>query len=153
MTIPPLSSETIARMMAASREAYAHSYTPYSLFPVGSSLLAINEDGSESLISGCNVENASFGLAICAERVALTKAVSEGHRRFKAIAIAAQKMSPCFPCGTCLQFIREFGADILVILEQADGSAQVLPIAEMLPYTFTGEDLRRSEDDPPMLHP
>lgn len=147
MTIPPLSPETIATLMDAARAAHAHSYTPYSLFPVGSSLLAVKDDGSESLISGCNVENASFGLAICAERVALTKAVSEGHRHFKAIAISAQKMQPCFPCGTCLQFIREFGADILVILEQADGSAQVVPIAEMLPYTFTGEDLRRSDEE------
>lgn len=153
MTHPQLSSETINALITAARAAYAHSYTPYSLFPVGSSLLAVDDQGQETLISGCNVENASFGLAICAERVALTKAVSEGHRHFKAIAISAQKMMPCFPCGTCLQFIREFGADILVILEQADGSAQILPIAEMLPYTFTGEDLRRSEEDPPVLHP
>ncbi|PIQ26661.1 cytidine deaminase [bacterium (Candidatus Blackallbacteria) CG17_big_fil_post_rev_8_21_14_2_50_48_46] len=147
MTTPPLSNETQQKLIEAARQAFRHSYTPYSLFPVGASLLAVNEDGSESLISGCNVENASFGLAICAERVALTKAVSEGHRHFKAIAISAQKMQPCFPCGTCLQFIREFGADIQVILEQADGSAQVLPIAEMLPYTFTGEDLRRSDEE------
>jgi cytidine deaminase len=148
MKTAELSPENIKKLMASAREVYRHSYTPYSLFPVGACLLAVDEDGSETFVKGCNVENASFGLAICAERVALTKAVSEGHRHFKAIAIAAQKMQPCFPCGTCLQFIREFGADILVILEKADGSAQVIPIAEMLPYTFTGEDLRRLDENP-----
>ena len=142
-----LSPESLQALIESARDAYRHSYTPYSLFPVGSSLLALNQDGSETIINGCNVENASFGLAICAERVALTKAISEGHRTFKAIAISAQKMQPCFPCGTCLQFIREFGSDILVIMEQTDGSAQIIPIAEMLPYTFTGEDLRRSDDE------
>lgn len=140
-----LSDETVQKLLMAARQAYRHSYTPYSLFPVGASLLAVSTNGKETLISGCNVENASFGLAICAERVALTKAISEGYRHFKAIAISAQKMQPCFPCGTCLQFIREFGADIQVILEYPDGSVQILPISEMLPYTFTGEDLRRSE--------
>lgn len=142
----PLSDEVVQKLLTAARQAYRHSYTPYSLFPVGASLLAVSVDGKETLISGCNVENASFGLAICAERVALTKAVSEGYRYFKAIAISAQKMQPCFPCGTCLQFIREFGANIQVILEHPDGSAQILPISDMLPYTFTGEDLRRSEN-------
>ena len=153
MTQVALSSESVCALLESAREAYRHSYTPYSLFPVGSSLLAISKEGHEILINGCNVENASFGLAICAERVALTKAISEGYRIFKAIAISAQKMQPCFPCGTCLQFIREFGSDILVIMEQADGSAQMIPIAEMLPYTFTGEDLRRSDSSQSISSP
>lgn len=143
MSDSTLSPDTLQNLMKQAHAAYAHAYTPYSHFPVGAALLL--EDESIAPISGCNVENASFGLAICAERVAITKAVSTGNRRFRAIAIAAAKASPCYPCGTCLQFIREFGPDIQVILEGEDGVLEQYSISEMLPYSFTSDDLNGKE--------
>jgi cytidine deaminase len=143
LTDSTLSPDTLKALMKQAHAAYAHAYTPYSHFPVGAALLL--EDGSIEPITGCNVENASFGLAICAERVAITKAVSTGNRRFRAIAIAAAKASPCYPCGTCLQFIREFGPDIQVILEGENGVLENYSISEMLPYSFTSDDLNGKE--------
>lgn len=137
MSVKPLAAEKLNQLIDEAKQAYQNSYTPYSQFPVGAALLV--EDGS--IVQGCNVENASFGLAICAERAAIVKAISMGHKHFDAIAIVAEKAQPCYPCGTCLQFIREFGADIQVILEQ-DNQPWVMRVAELLPYAFTADDLK-----------
>lgn len=138
----PLSEQEIQELIQAARAAYAHSYVPYSRFPVGAALLTYpDSEGKRQIIQGCNVENASFGLAICAERVAITKAVSEGQRRFQAIAITAQHANPCFPCGTCLQFIREFGSETEIFFENELQQVVRYSITEMLPFAFTGEDL------------
>lgn len=138
----PLNEQEIQQLMQAAHEAYQHSYVPYSRFPVGAALLtAPNADGKREIIRGCNVENASFGLAICAERVAMTKAVSEGHRDFEAIAITSKLANPCFPCGTCLQFIREFGDDTEIFFENEAGEVVRYTIQQMLPYAFTSADL------------
>jgi len=138
----PLSDQQIQELMQAAQAAYQHSYVPYSRFPVGAALLTYPDaDGKRQIIQGCNVENASFGLAICAERVAITKAISEGQQRFQAIAITAKHANPCFPCGTCLQFIREFGADIEIFFETEQREVVRHSIQEMLPYAFTSDDL------------
>ena len=137
-----LSQEEMAALIQAAHDAYANSYVPYSNFPVGSALITErDENGDCAVIKGCNVENASFGLAICAERVAITKAVSLGFRKFRAIAITAKHTNPCHPCGTCLQFIREFGSDIDILLETKDGEFISYDISEMLPHAFTADDL------------
>lgn len=137
-----LNQEEMGALIQAAHDAYSHSYVPYSKFPVGAALITeIDPEGNCAVIRGCNVENASFGLAICAERVAITKAISLGYRKFRAIAITAQHTNPCHPCGTCLQFIREFGDDIDVLLETKDGSFISYGITEMLPHAFTADDL------------
>ena len=137
-----LSEEQIQALMQAAHAAHAHAYVPYSGFPVGAAVLVRQPEGAQSLIvSGCNVENASFGLAICAELVALTKAISEGFRDFLAVAVVAKNITPCFPCGTCLQFIREFGAETEIFFEDVRGQRVRHSIGEMLPYAFTAKDL------------
>lgn len=125
-----------SRLLDAARSAATHAYVPYSAFPVGAALLTT--DGQ--VITGCNVENASYGLTICAERVAVGKALSEGHRTFKAIAIWAAKASPCTPCGACRQVLSEFAPALEVILAQGDGD-WTLSLEELLPHQFTRECL------------
>ena len=107
-------------------------YIPYSHFPVGAALEC--EDGY--VATGCNVENASYGLAICAERTAAVKAVSEGHRKFKRIVIAGRGDDFCYPCGACRQFLYEFGPDMEVICLNKNGEAKRLNIRELLPCGF-----------------
>lgn len=97
-------------------EARKLAYAPYSKFAVGAALLA--EDGR--IFTGCNVENASFGLTVCAERVAVLKAVSEGARKFVALAVACGD-EPCAPCGACRQVLHEFTPDLLVIMADGEG--------------------------------
>lgn len=119
--------------VAARRRAYA----PYSRFPVGAALLA--SDGR--VFTGCNVENASYGLTVCAERVALFKAVSEGAQEFLAIAIACGE-SPCSPCGACRQVLREFAPDLLVILSDGEGKRwERASLSHLLPRSFGPSDL------------
>lgn len=142
MSMSNLSPEQVKQLLAAAHEAYQNSYVPYSRFPVGAAILTEPDaQGQRQVIKGCNIENASFGLAICAERVAITKAVSEGYRKFSAMAITAKHTAPCFCCGTCLQFIREFGAEIEIVFENPDGSVLHYKIGDMLPYAFTKDDL------------
>nr|XP_037289693.1 cytidine deaminase-like isoform X2 [Rhipicephalus microplus] len=92
-------------------------------------------------VTGCNVENASYGLTICAERTALVKAVSEGHRNFKAIAIASNMNDLTMPCGACRQFIIEFGKDIVIYAAAADGRVLTKRADELLPLSFGASDL------------
>lgn len=96
-------------LVTAAIETRRNAYAPYSNFLVGAALLAKNGE----VFTGCNVENTSYGLCICAERTAICKAVSEGHQEFEAIAVAASPIST--PCGACRQFIIEFGKKIEVI--------------------------------------
>jgi len=121
-------------LFALAKEARESAYAPYSDFKVGAALLG--ESGTIYL--GCNVENASFGLTVCAERIALFKAVSEGERVFKAIAIyAGSKSVP--PCGACLQVMAEFG-DLDILLFDSKGSYVKWRISELLPQAFRLND-------------
>ena len=101
-----------ATLIAAAREARERAVAPYSKFKVGAALET--EDGL--VITGCNIENSTYGLTVCAERVAVLKAVSEGHRAFRRIAVVADTRDPTPPCGPCRQILWEFCGDIEVIL-------------------------------------
>lgn len=107
-------------------------YCPYSHFPVGAAL----ECGDGTVFTGCNVENAAYGVAICAERTAMTKAVSEGHRDFVRIAIAGKSENFCVPCGICRQMMMEFAPDMEVICLNNKGGTKSFRLRELLPYGF-----------------
>ncbi|AOW04177.1 cytidine deaminase-like protein [Yarrowia lipolytica] len=120
-----------------SLSARDFSYSPYSKFRVGAVLLT--ESGE--WIQGANVENASYGGAICAERVAITRAIMEGHKKFKAIGVASDLSVVCSPCGICRQFIREWSTDIPIYLFTKDGKYTMQTIKELLPLSFGPEHL------------
>ena len=124
-----------AELMAAAREAQASAYAPYSNFPVGAAVLL--SDGA--IYRGCNVENASFGLTICAERVAIFNAIADGRMDIVAVAVVTSAPKLCKPCGACRQVIAEFSkADnpIFVISTCAFGESELQSITELLPDTF-----------------
>lgn len=120
-------------LLQLARQAREQAYAPYSGFTVGAALLC--DDGT--VFTGCNMENASYTPTLCAERVAFAKAVSEGHRQFAAIAVAAGT-APCFPCGVCRQVMAEFGSgDFRIVLEGADKQPVVYTLADLLPHSFS----------------
>ncbi len=123
---------TDRELVQVALEAQKNAYVPYSNFPVGAALLTT----SGKVYAGCNVENASYGLTTCAERTAVSKAVSEGEREFAAIAIVCNTEEYCSPCGSCRQIIAEFGEGIRVIMANKQGVYQVKPISELLPGYF-----------------
>ena len=114
-------------------------YVPYSHFPVGAALEC--EDGT--VFTGCNIENAGYTPTNCAERTAVFKAVSEGRRAFRRIAIAADTEKFCAPCGVCRQVLEEFAPEIEVILVNREGKTLELTLPELLPYGFGPKDLER----------
>ncbi len=118
-------------LLAAARVARTHAYAPYSGFFVGAALLCI--DGS--VVAGCNVENASYGLSMCAERMAAFAAVAGGQRRFTAIAVAGPDGESTPPCGACRQVLAEFGNELRVLYATVDGFEETT-IAALLPATF-----------------
>ena len=122
----------LEELIQAAISVRAMAYAPYSKFKVGAALLTL--DGN--IFTGCNVENASYGLAICAERNAICKAVAEGQTQFEAIVIAAEPLAT--PCGACRQFIHEFGKEIHVTCVDADNPnvRRNWEIAELLPEGF-----------------
>ena len=118
---------------------HSYSYVPYSGFPVGAALLC--RDGT--VFTGCNVENAAFGSTICAERTALLKAVSEGHREdWVAIAIAGRGGDCCWPCGACRQMLYEFAPELRVIAARGDGEFQTVSLSQLLPHGFGPKSLK-----------
>jgi cytidine deaminase len=129
----------IERLMSAAAAAREHAYAPYSRFQVGAAVLANGE-----IYTGCNVENASFGLAICAERTAVFAAIAAGRRRIDAVAIAGDPNSPTAPCGACRQVLHEFGPEMTVILH-SNGEPIVQPLTSLLPLAFGPDDLRASD--------
>ena len=111
----------------------SRAYVPYSKFPVGAALLCA--DGS--VFTGCNVENAAYGSTICAERTALVKAVSEGHRDdFVSLAIAGTSTDYCWPCGACRQMLYEFAPGLELLVGRGDGEYTTLKLADLLPHGF-----------------
>ena len=126
-----MTEETLTKLSQAAKEACAHSYSPYSGFAVGAAVLA--SDGN--VYAGTNVENASYGATMCAERVAVFKAVSEGAREILAIAVYTASADYAFPCGMCLQVLSEFAGDIPVLVMGNAGTKRYT-LSEMLPHPF-----------------
>ncbi|NMM65168.1 cytidine deaminase [Clostridium sp. P21] len=128
-------------LISKALQGRENAYTPYSNFKVGAAVLT--EDGK--IYTGCNIENASYGATNCAERTAIFKAVSEGHRTIKAIAIVGIEDDYTYPCGICRQVIAEFGSeDVKIILGKRNESDYIVKtLEEILPGAFTKKDLDR----------
>jgi cytidine deaminase len=114
------------------------SHAPFSGFKVGAAV--VTEDGE--VYTGCNVESASYGLTVCAERVAIWKAVSEGKKRFTTLAVVADTSELTPPCGTCRQIIWEFCGDVPLVLANLHGDYEVAPMKELLPRAFDSKFLK-----------
>ena len=125
------------KMIELAMAARENAYVPYSKFKVGA--VVLTKDGQ--IFKGCNIESASFTPTICAERTALSKAVSEGHRNIDTIVVVGSLDKISFPCGVCRQFIREFGKDIRIISATSTENYKVFTIEELLPNSFGPEDL------------
>jgi cytidine deaminase len=124
-----ISKDELFKIAGTAREA---AVAPFSNFKVGAALVA--EDGR--IFTGCNIENASYGLTICAERVAIFKAVSEGVRKFRQIAVIADSPQITPPCGACRQIIWEFCGDVPVLMFDLQGNSEEMSMAELLPKAF-----------------
>lgn len=120
-------------LIKAAQEAKKFAYAPYSQFAVGAALLGHNN----KIYTGCNVENASYGLTVCAERVAVFKAVSEGLTSFKALAIVTDLEEPASPCGACRQVLGEFSPKMEIIMANMMGTVRTMSLAKLLPLSFS----------------
>lgn len=129
MSEDPLDPALLAQAALAARE---HAHAPFSGFRVGAAL----EDAAGRVHTGCNIENATYGLTLCAERVAVFKAVSEGVREFRRIAIAADTETLAPPCGACRQILWEFCGDIEIVLANPRGKRELLHLKELFPRAF-----------------
>ncbi|ACL70002.1 cytidine deaminase [Halothermothrix orenii] len=129
--------KTIKTLIKKAREAREKSYSPYSNFATGAAVLT--KEGK--IFTGCNIENASYGLTNCAERTAIFKAVSEGYTEFEALAVVADTTRPVPPCGACRQVIREFSPDMKVIMGNLSGNTVETTAKELLPGAFNRGDL------------
>ena len=129
---------TNRELLDAARRGMENSYSPYSDFKVGAAVLV--DDGT--VYTGCNIEDASLGATICAERTAMVKAVSEGHRHFQKVAIVSSGNFFTYPCGICRQFMVEFMKDGVVVLEDKDEGIREFTLEELLPGGFTNDDLK-----------
>ncbi|SET41155.1 cytidine deaminase [Natronincola peptidivorans] len=126
-----------SQLIAKAREAQKKAYVPYSNFPVGAALLT----KSGKIYTGCNIECASYGGTNCAERTAIFKAVSEGDKDIEAIAVVGATDEYTFPCGICRQVIVEYGKDIKLIIAKTEEEYKLFTIDDLLPNSFTPEDL------------
>jgi cytidine deaminase len=124
-------------LISAALAARENAFAPYSKFRVGAAL----EDDRGRIHTGCNVENATYGLTVCAERVAVLKAVSEGARKFRRIAIAADTEDPTPPCGACRQILWEFCGDIEIVLANPSGKAETHRLKDLFPRPFDASSL------------
>ncbi len=125
------------KLVEMAKEARKNAYAPYSNFKVGAALLT----KSGRVFTGCNVENSSFGASMCAERVAVFKAVNEGEREFQAIAVVTDTKEPAMPCGLCRQVLSEFSLDIKIYAANLNGDVRETTLKDLLPYAFTKKDL------------
>lgn len=126
----------LVELRAAAREAMEKAYAPYSGFRVGAAVEAM--DGG--IHGGCNVENASFSVTMCAERVAIGTAVTAGARRLRRVYVCSTSVEPVPPCGVCRQALSEFGPDLLVVSEGVHGGTRTWRLTELLPEQFRLEE-------------
>ncbi|KKH67457.1 cytidine deaminase [Methanosarcina mazei] len=122
-------------------EAQKKAYVPYSDFKVGAALLT----KSGNIYTGCNIESASYTPTICAERTAISKAVSEGEKEIEAIAVVGDPENFTYPCGVCRQVIREFGRDATIIIAKNQDEYKLYKLNDLLPYSFGPEDLKKED--------
>ncbi len=141
---PQVDELMVERLLVAARDACGSAYAPYSAFPVGAAVLT---HGGE-IVTGANVENASFGLTVCGERVAVFGAAAGGHREIFAVAVSASRSPGTSPCGACRQVLNEFRpqrADMAIILDEGVRSAPtILQLSDLLPHAFGPPDLEAS---------
>jgi len=131
-------SDDLEPLIEAAKNARLHSVAPFSNFRVGA---AVRTD-SGKVYTGCNVESASYGLTVCAERVAIWKALSEGERQFTALAVVADTETLTPPCGTCRQIIWEFARGATIVFANLNGQSEVFHIADLLPRAFDARFLK-----------
>jgi cytidine deaminase len=124
-------------LLAQARSVAERAYAPYSRFRVG----AVVRDAGGAVFGGCNVENATYGLTVCAERVAIFKAVSEGERGFDAICVVTDTEALTPPCGACRQLIWEFCGDVPVIMANLKGKTEVIQMKDLFPRPFDSSSL------------
>ena len=135
-----MDTQQIKSLLRSAHEALKHSYSPYSEYPVGAAVLT--EDGRT--FAGTNIENSSYSLTICAERVASFNAISEGAKRIVAVAIVNGAGNECMPCGACRQVISEFSADAQIVVEAPDGAPQIIALVDLLPLAFGTKDIHKN---------
>jgi len=131
--VTPGDRELLQAALAAQEKAHC----PFSRYPVGAAI----RTESGTVYTGCNVESASFSLTCCAERVAVFKAVSEGHKHIRACAIVTVEGTPAPPCGACRQVLYEFGPSMRIVLGNPSGDVRILALADLMPEGFTAEQL------------
>lgn len=131
-------SEELKPLIEAAQEARTHSVAPFSNFLVGAAV----RTGSGKVYTGCNVESASYGLTVCAERVAIWKALSEGERQFTELAVVADTETLTPPCGTCRQIIWEFARGAKIVFANLEGQSEVFHMADLLPRAFDARFLK-----------
>ena len=137
MTQRNLEPDEVDDLLRVAHAAAELAYSPYSKVRVGAALMSV--DGQ--VFTGCNVENASYGLTICAERVAFVKAISAGQRDFRALALATDLPHPLVPCGACRQFMHEFAPELRLMIQGAEGPRIDVGLPELLPRAFGPRDL------------
>ena len=133
-----MSEESFQSLIEAAKEARLHSVAPFSNFKVGAAV----RTESGKIYTGCNVESASYGLTVCAERVAIWKALSEGDRHFTQLAVVADTETLTPPCGTCRQIIWEFAKGADIVFANLKGDSEVFHIADLLPRAFDARFLK-----------
>jgi cytidine deaminase len=126
------------QLTEAAKKTRERAHAPFSNFKVGAAL----ETENGKIYTGCNIESASYGLTVCAERVAIWKAVSEGHTKFRSVAVAVDTEDLTPPCGVCRQIIWEFCGDIPVTLANLNGKTETLRMSELLPRAFDSKFLK-----------
>jgi cytidine deaminase len=127
-----MDDEREAKLLEAATRYRANAVSKRSGFSVGAAI----EDGNGRIWGGCNIENSTYGLTVCAERVAIWKAMSEGVRRFRAVAVVTGADSPTPPCGACRQILWEFAGDVPVLMATADGQKKRFRLSELFPEPF-----------------
>jgi cytidine deaminase len=129
---PGIRNPKFDALIEAARAVRDHAHADYSGFKVGAAL----ETADGTIVTGCNIENATYGLTVCAERVAMFKALSEGHREFRRIVVVAPPEAPTPPCGACRQILWEFAGDLEIVLANLNGETGRHRMSELLPQPF-----------------
>jgi cytidine deaminase len=127
-----VNKDTTRKLVETAKKVREHAYAPYSDYKVGAAVLA----ASGKIYRGCNIENSSYGMTLCAERVALSSAVANGERKLVAIAIVTDDDPPATPCGACRQVLSEFRKDLIIIAANLSGQQVRFKLSDLIPHPF-----------------